>query len=327
MTGNLKKFSIRNTWNIVLLLFPIVFYSQEINSTDVIHDFEGNRYFRLNYDNDFFMYSDDDYTQGLNFEFFHPWMERNPINHLFLRTSGTKDKFGLALEHSAFTPDVISDLEIRYGDRPYASALVLKSMKISDWKDKGMRLKSSFLLGIMGPSSLGGAGQIWIHEATGNWKPQGWDNQIRDDVIINYNIGIEKLLLNLNNYFSFYGESRVRFGTLFTDLNLGASATLGLVKSPLKENSRNSKFQIYLFCKGVTNLVGYNSLLQGGIFNRNSPYTISTSDINRLTAQYYYGLVIKSGLFYIEYYQTSMSREFKSGDPEDWGGFKIGVRI
>lgn len=309
------------------MMLPIVLFGQAINSNGVIHDFEGKRYFRLNYDNDFFMYSDDDYTQGLSFEFFNPWLKKNPINHLFLKTEDTEDKFGLVVEHSAFTPDVISDEEIRYGDRPYASALALKSMKVSDWKSKGLRLKSSFWLGIIGPSSLGGAGQIWIHEATGNWRPRGWDNQIKDDVILNYSIGVEKLLIKLSNYFSFYGESKVRLGTMFTDFNVGASATLGLVNSPLIRNSRSSNFQVYLFARGITNLVGYNSLLQGGVFNRNSPYTISANDVDRFTAQYYYGLVIKSGFFYLEYYQTSMTREFKSGNPEDWGGLKIGVRI
>ncbi|WBL22840.1 lipid A deacylase LpxR family protein [Zunongwangia sp. HRR-M8] len=321
------NFSFVTLVNLFFTSFSIFTYGQEINSTNIVHDFEGYRYFRLNYDNDFFMYSDDDYTQGLNFELVHPVFRKNPINFLFFKSKGGNYKYGLAIEHSAFTPDVISDIDIRYTDRPYASALTLKMMSVSDHLDKGSRMKSSFWLGIIGPSSLGGAGQTWIHEATGNWKPRGWDNQIVDDVMLNYNLGFETLLLNFSNYFSLYGESKVRLGTMFTDFNLGASATLGLVNSPLRTSNRRSKFQVYLFARGITNFVGYNALLQGGVFNRRSPYTIPSNKIERFTGQYYYGLVIKSGFFYLEYYQTSMTREFEYGDPEDWGGLKIGVRI
>jgi len=37
--------------------------------------------------------------------------------------------------------------------------------------------------------------QIGIHEATGNKTPRGWGNQIKNDLVMNYEVGYEKQLL------------------------------------------------------------------------------------------------------------------------------------
>jgi lipid A 3-O-deacylase len=70
--------------------------------------------------------------------------------------------------------------------------------------------------------------------------------------------------------------------------------------------------------------VGYDATLEGGLFNRSSVYTIPGADINRLTLQNKFGLVLIFHSFYIEYYHTGLTEEFKTSLYHKTGGIQIG---
>lgn len=72
------------------------------------------------------------------------------------------------------------------------------------------------------------------------------------------------------------------------------------------------------------NLIGYDATLQGGVFNNDSPYTIPSEEITRLTGQFNYGFILKTKTLYFEYSRTVLTREFDSGSPTKWGGIRIG---
>ena len=116
-------------------------YAQKIDNTVSFRDINNERYVRFNYDNDFFTAKDQNYTQGYNIEFGSPYFKKNPINYLFYKPKGlgwkyqkkkraSNTKYGLSWEHIGFTPGNIRSAEIQYGDRPFASALMLKSFLI-----------------------------------------------------------------------------------------------------------------------------------------------------------------------------------------------------
>ena len=302
-------------------------FSQEINSLSVTQNSNSDNYFRLHYDNDYWAYSDDDYTQGVLFEFMIPSLKNNPVNKLFINKEGTINKYGLSMEHSTFTANTITSYDIQYGNRPFASVLYFKMNKISDDLTSKTRINSSFWVGVLGPLSLGEEGQLYIHEITGNYPPRGWINQIHNDVVLNYSVGAEKLLYNYGKFFTVYGDAYARVGTLYTDISVGSSFMLGLVNSPLLISNKQSKLQVYLYAKPAVAVIGYNATLQGGLFNRSSPYVITSSEVERLTARVSYGFVINYGFIYAEYYQMEYTKEFRDGQGEGWGGLKLGIRL
>ena len=53
--------------------------------------------------------------------------------------------------------------------------------------------------------------------------------------------------------------------------------------------------------------------MQGGLFNRSSPYTIAADAINRFSFQADYGLVINYKKIYLEYCQSILTKEFNTG--------------
>lgn len=72
-------------------------------------------------------------------------------------------------------------------------------------------------------------------------------------------------------------------------------------------------------------MIGYDATLQGGLFNKSSPYTIPSSDITRVTFQNNYGLVIIIHKINFEYFQSLLTKEFESGKFHRWGGMRVAI--
>jgi len=309
---------------ILFLLIPCLLSAQKIDNLASFRDIKSDSYFRFNYDNDYFSGTDENYTQGYSFELVAPFLEKNPANYLLLTPKNSKAKYGLAIEHIGFTAPNIGSPEIQFGDRPFAAAIMLKSFAITTDTLANSRLTSSLSLGLIGPGAFGEEMQAGIHKITGNTIPEGWKNQIKNDAVINYEIAYEKQLLKAGDYVSIQSNSMAQLGTLFTNASLGLNTNIGLINSVFSANNRKSKFQLYGYSQVLGNIIGYDATLQGGVFNKDSPYTIPSEEITRFTGQFNYGLVLKTSTLYFEYSRTVLTREFDSGSPTKWGGIRIG---
>jgi lipid A 3-O-deacylase len=169
--------------------------------------------------------------------------------------------------------------------------------------------------------------QVAIHKATENTIPLGWHNQIKNDVVLNYEVSFEKQLLRYRNLFSLQTNSTIRLGTLFTNLSAGANATFGIINSPFSSATNKNKFNIYFYSQVLVNAIGYDATLQGGVFNNKSPFTYSSNTTERFTFQHNFGLVIQTRSLYFEYARSSITKEFESGNDAKWGGIKIGFQF
>lgn len=309
----------------IIIFLPAGLLAQKIDHLVSYRAIESETYFRINYENDYFGATDRNYTQGYNLEFVSPYLVPNPVNYLFIKLPGNEMRYGLAVEHIGYTPKNIGSPEIQLGDRPFAAAIMLKSFLIATDALAKSRLISSFNVGILGPGAFGKEMQVGIHRATGNVIPQGWQHQIKNDVVLNYEIGFEKQLIRYRNRFALQTNSTAKIGTLFTNASVGVNAVVGIINSPFSTGMKKEKFQLYLYSQPLINTIAYDATLQGGFFNRKSPYTISSGRVKRLTAQFNYGIVLKTPGFYLEYSRTVLTREFESGHSAKWGGIKMGV--
>ncbi len=117
---------------ILIILFETAsLFAQRIENESVLRDIHVDHYFRFYYENDFVALTDYYYTSGMNIELVKPSFKKNPLNKLFFRLPGAKMKYGLALDHYAFTPLRIIYKDILYGDRPYAGCISLNSFRIA----------------------------------------------------------------------------------------------------------------------------------------------------------------------------------------------------
>ena len=311
----------------LLFFIPAILMGQKIDNMASFRDIKSTNYFRFHYDNDYFTGTDKEYTQGYNFELVSPQLIKNPANYLFITPKNSEFKYGLSIEHIGFTANNIASDQIQFDDRPFAAAIMLKSFSIAIDTIHKSRIVSSLNIGIIGPGAFGGDMQTAIHKATGNTIPLGWYNQIKNDVVLNYEISYEKQLLRFHNFFSIQGNAALKIGTLFSNVSTGFNATLGIINSPFTTVKNKNKLQLYCYSQALLNSIGYDATLQGGLFNHKSIYTINSSEIERFTFQNNLGIVFQYRGLFLEYSRTFITREFSYGNAHKWGGIRIGFKL
>lgn len=308
----------------ILLFISINVTAQIINNTVSYRSIVHQNYVRHNYENDYFSTSDKFYTQGINMEVVTSKFEQLPTSFLLLHLQKNTVQYGIALQHNAYTPTMITDPNIRYGDRPYGSSAMLQAFTINTNNNKKQRITTMLSLGIIGQIAGGQWMQETIHRNTENVMPEGWQYQIANDVVINYRFFYEKSLLQIDNILALNTTGLVDAGLLQTKASVGFNIMLGYFESPYS-NLQRRRLAIYTYGNVQASATGYDAMLQGGVFNKNSMYTIPTSNTERLTADSKIGFVIRYRGLYLEYFRAHLTREFASGQDHAWGGLLIGV--
>jgi lipid A 3-O-deacylase len=316
--------------HLILLLMvwaaPAGIFAQAIDNTVSFRSIDSDHYFRIFYENDFFSGTDRDYTQGIYIEKVKPCLRKFPLEKLLWKPGLTETRYGLAVEHDAYTPNIIALPGIQYGDRPYAGVLFLKTFLTATNRVNHSRISVILSTGIIGPGAGGEQMQSAIHHWINYTQPEGWHNQVSNDLVLNYQVNQELELFSKTGWLSLSTYSSGRLGTLSDKLTTGLTLMTGSFHSPYRqtENLRSKKWQWWIYGQSLVNLVGYDATLQGGLFDRNNPYTIPASGVSRLVFQYRYGLVLTLKNLFLEYYQTGNSKEFATSIFHHTGGLQIG---
>ena len=241
-------------------------------------------------ENDIFTGTDIWYTNGTNILNINRIWQYSPLTLLLHPRLGTSlDHFGLSGKQNLYTPVHHTWPGIQRGDRPFSSYLTLGNFKISSYKEWRLRLFSSLDAGVIGKSALGEVFQKLIH--SNDKQPIGWEYQIHDDVVLQYNFLAEKSLYYSPGH-DLLVESGFRAGTLYNHFFMGLGYHYARFDDRFSEflpapyNSRSwgqffSKLNISSFAGARMTNVMYDATLQGGMFNHSSPYTLSEGDIRR----------------------------------------------
>ncbi len=307
---------------ITAVLAPHVSTGQAIATTGTERDTRRQSYWRLSYDNDFFTATDKYFTQGIALEIVSPRLRALPTRRVMIVPRATDVRYGIGYEDDGYTASDLKAPQILQDDHPYAGTKQLRVFAIADDTVRRQRVTSLLTLGIIGQGAGGKEIQTFIHRHTGNTIPQGWGNQIRNDVILNYEAGIERQLFRAGDHLLLTGSGSARAGTFNTATTVGLTVMAGRLGSPFAAARPRREF--YLYAKPQANLVGQDATLQGGLLNRSSPYTISASALSRIVYRQQVGIVYRSRHHFIEYYQSLGTREFRGGRAHRSGGFQLG---
>ncbi|MDP4281314.1 MAG: lipid A deacylase LpxR family protein [Bacteroidota bacterium] len=293
---------------------------------------------KINFDNDILNNTDQFYTNGLRFDLISPFLIASPLN-LFMVPywhSGM-NYYGACLVQNMYTPSTTKTGGIHYGDRPYAAYLYFGTYKITNDPARKYRQTGELDLGVIGPYSLGEFVQKSFHAAVPtNNEPLGWEYQIRNDVIANYNLNLEKGLVSEENI-EINTAGGGSFGTLYTNLEGGFCfragwfnpyfSDLGIEKSQINRENHRRNNQIYLYGHSTGRLVGYDATLQGGLFNHTNPYTINARSVSRFMLENSAGVAFTSGAFRLEAEQYLLSPEFHHGWWHWWVHFCLSFSL
>ncbi|GAB4028715.1 lipid A deacylase LpxR family protein [Spirosoma gilvum] len=306
-------------------LLSMLSVAQRIDNTASFRQMGSDTYFRFHYDNDYFTATDRYYTQGYNVEVVNPALRKNPLTKLLIKPKRSHIQYGLALEHFGFTPTTLGSDAILVGDRPFAACILLKTFSISTDTVRRVRVSSLLSTGMVGPIAFGYEMQAAIHRLINGVEPHGWQHQIRNDVILNYHLTYENQLYAYRHALSVSANAQAQVGTFVDRLQTGFVVMAGRFDSPFGNLAISKRVQLYVYAQPLVSLVAYDATLQGGLFNRSSPYVIPADQLARATFQANYGAVFRYKKLYLEYYQSLLTREFETGMPHRWGGIKIGV--
>jgi lipid A 3-O-deacylase len=302
--------------------------AQRIFNNTTFRQLTAPAYFRFHYDNDYFTKTDYYYSQGITIELVHPNLKKNPLNKLLLTPYNAPVQYGLTFNLFGYTPTSIASNDILYSDRPFNANVSLKSFTTQiDAKNKA-QLNTALSLGVMGRAAGGYAIQYNIHKWLENPLPLGWQHQIKNDAIVNYQLNYEKQLLQASHYFLLNGTAEARVGTLNNSLSTGFNFMVGRFNKRFDGTvSTKRKAEYYFYFQNNVNGIAYDATQQGGIFNRKSPYTIAAKNINRITYRADAGMIVNFKKLFFSYTQSFITKEFKQGKTHRWGGVSVGCAL
>jgi hypothetical protein len=315
----------------ILLLFCFLgnVSGQRVKNESLVRSIHADHYFRFYYENDVIALTDYYYTSGMNIEFVKPSLQKNPLNKLFFHLPGSKMKYGIALDHYAFTPVHIIYDSISHGDRPYAGCISINSFRIATDPKRRRQISTSLIVGLIGPPALWKPVQTRLHKnLIPAPQPMGWDNQIKTDLILSYRLNFEKNLIG-TKFFLLNGSGEAIAGTLNNKLTGGVHVMVGRIMDPFQyaEQNQDKKWQVYLYASSFLSAIGYDATLQGGFFNRKNVYTVPASEIKRFTFRTQTGIIFSYKKFYTELAESFLSKELKTGRTHIWGSLGIAFKL
>ena len=305
-----------------LVLGATQLHAQAISTVGIERSPQRDAWWRLVYENDVFTATDKYYTQGIVVEVVTPSLRRLPTRHLLLTPDHSITRYGIVYEDDGYTASDLKVSAILRNDHPYAGTRQLRFFATASDTTRPLRITSSINVGLIGQGAGGKEVQSYIHRITGNTIPQGWHNQIQNDVILNYEVIAERPLAQQGSHALLTGFAAGRIGTYNTAASVGATLMLGRVGS-LFSGSSDGHRGLYVYAKPQLNVVGYDATLEGGMLNHSSPYTISAGDISRFVYRQQVGIVYRSGRHSVEYFRSTATREFRGGLAHQSGGFQF----
>jgi hypothetical protein len=258
-----------------------------------------------------------------------------------MKISDTVDNLhGWGITQQIFTPVDIKSAEINYNDRPYSGVLYFTHTLISSDSKKNQKLTTTIDAGTIGKYAFAKEVQTAVHSLIGYQKPNGWDNQIATDIILNYGILYERRLFLPSPNLEILGEVQANAGTLSNNFGLGIQFRAGLFSNYFsnyerltfrsKEDNKLSmrKFQFFFYMKTNGVSVMDDATLQGGFFTHdNSDYIVSKDKIARFYMQYDYGIVLANKRFGLAISQKVRTSDFNGSFAQQVGNLTLYIGL
>lgn len=300
------------------------------DTTSTKNQISKRRYFSLALSNDVYHKTDWYYTGGLHIDYVTESLHNSPLKILLIAFSKNAiNEYGISFSIDAFTPVDIKRKEIVENDRPYAGYIMAGNFVISTQMAKAKRLISTLNIGLIGPESQTKDIQKRIHTLLHCKLPQGWNNQIKRDIIIDYSLEIEKAFRPPINYIELIAQANLRVGTLYNNVGIGGKIRVGKMNGyftnllPNTDSKKllyqRNKVQVYGYLQINSKLSVYNTTLQGGFLNKNSPHILSQKQVEKLLIEWKRGLVCGFDTINLEVGEANLSKEFKAGKRHRWG--------
>lgn len=317
-------------YTLFCFIVSIKTYSQ-VTTSPIIWDDINDNSVTIIFDNDTYYLTDYYYTYGLEIKLALPAFNKTPLSSIFPKTSkGSKIVTGISVAQRLYTPKNIRDTLVQFNDRPFAATLELDNTMLSYDNESGIEFLTRVRVGVMGPVAGGENFHQKIHKWINSPDPKGWDYQIANDIILNYDFLVNYPMVYTSS-FKLATVGSIRAGTLFDDIGVGLNIATGkdqfLIKNLLAGSRKpsNKKLKIYFSGDAFLKLVLYNATLQGGIFSHNDPYVLKYAEVSKLVFSANATLGLLWHGISLSYAHNFLTQEFITGTNHNYGSFALSV--
>lgn len=255
---------------------------------------------------------------------------------------------GYAVGQTMYTPERIAIAAPQPNDRPWAGLLYASRIAQVSYEQGAFQRRDRIevSIGVVGPASLAGDTQIAFHDLIGAGRPNGWDNQLRNEPILqlrydtalrwprkaggNFDI-IPRVRANVGNAVtSLEAEVTGRIGWNlggFGVSTIGPEAAPASAKSDPSGGARRGKWlsSFNLFVRAGMEAVAHNITLDGNTFVRNDILVRRKPFVPELGAGFEANLV---GNFWLSYQFIHRGSDFsrrklRDAPPQEFGSLTL----
>ena len=316
----------------VFFLIYLYFSLPAIHSQN---DQPNKTFFRLFAENDALVPSDKatdwGYTSGCRIDLFYsPVKKRTGLFNWFNQLAGTNivNQSGWGLMQMIIAPQKTSLSLPDKNDYPYAGALFAIHTIHSASEARKMNFQTEWVVGVMGPPSFAKETQTFFHQLIKDPPPMGWDHQLPTDLLLNYNLKAEKCLAG-NKSIGLATGGEVFCGTMKDGLSLHLLLQIGNNRDRfsglINQYFAVKKPKLSLAFRATSEFKFYDALLEGGIFNSQSPLRKSHSKYGSvLQRQKLTGSMDLFLLFSTRKFALSLTQKMTSSEFRGYGSHRIG---
>ncbi|WP_333820832.1 lipid A deacylase LpxR family protein [Ohtaekwangia sp.] len=241
---------------------------------------ERNHLFRVYEDNDFFNLignnTDRAYTNGTRFDFFQKakTKQRSFLYKLWPKAGPSSTNFtGWSIAQLMVTPNDISVASYQSNDYRYSGALFVARSFYSYDPVRKFSFQTEALAGVRGPQAMAKQTQTVVHKMINSGVPQGWNNQLGTQALLNLTFTAERNLLAWKHIVELNAGVQGRVGSamdavlVYPVLRIGKMSPYfnGYIDQfgSYQDHGKPNKMQYYLILKPTSSFVAYNALLEG----------------------------------------------------------------
>ncbi len=283
----------------------------------------------LETENDMLFNSDSYYTAGVAISYTHQNLKKTPAQFLLKSKSDSVYTFtGFGFQQRIFTPYSITEPNSIANDQPYSAYLLLTNYTVLVNSKKRLKISTEIGFGIMGEKALGEEIQTIVHQIVGSPIPIGWENQLQNSFLIDYQFRIEKGFFTDWTSEHLVPFAAARIGTLTNRVQIGLMAKFGNKTTYLQLNEFSSKSADHLIWEWVyaANLQGvfYDATLQGGMFGPRDPNALERKDVISAQFQMRTGINLNYKRYSLRYMIFFNSTNFVTAKTHSYGSVNLG---
>ena len=312
---------------LVIIIFNFkISYSQRTENAIYFSDKKSR--IVLEIENDMLFNTDSYYTSGQALSYTNKNFRKTPAQLILnLVTKKDIDITGIGFQQRIYTPYSIEQPNAIDNDRPYSAYFLLTNYSVFINAEHKVIFSNELGIGLMGPAALGEQSQSFIHNLIGSPAPIGWESQLNNTFLIDYNFRVEKNFFNgfIAEHFIPYAEARI--GTLTDHIKLGVKLRVGNKNKSVLELANKKTIERKLSWEWIlgANLQGvfYDATLEGGLFNKDKTL-LPKQDIIEQQYQFRMGINLYYKRISFRYMINYNSKNFTNSVIHKYGSANFG---